>query len=84
MFEALLVSLIGGLIGLAVSVGIVTLVDMIPTEGNPAMNYIANPRLSWPIALGCMSILMGIGLIAGYLPARRAAAIDPVESLRYE
>jgi ABC-type antimicrobial peptide transport system permease subunit len=31
-----------------------------------------------------MSILMGIGLIAGYLPARRAAAIDPVESLRYE
>jgi putative ABC transport system permease protein len=84
VFEALLVSLIGGLIGLAVSVGIVTLVDMIPTEGNPAMNYIANPRLSWPIALGCMSILMGIGLIAGYLPARRAAAIDPVESLRYE
>ena len=84
VFEALLVSLIGGLIGLAVSVGIVTLVNMIPTEGNPAMNYIANPRLSWPIALSCMSILMGIGLIAGYLPARRAAAIDPVESLRYE
>ena len=84
VFEALLVSLLGGLIGLAVSVGIVTLVDMIPTEGNPAMNYIANPRLSWPITLGCMSILMAIGLAAGYLPARRAAAIDPVESLRYE
>ncbi len=84
VFEALLVSLLGGLIGLAVSVGIVTLVNMIPTEGNPAMNYIANPRLSWPITLGCMSILMAIGLAAGYLPARRAAAIDPVESLRYE
>lgn len=84
VFEALLVSLFGGLIGLGVSVGIVTLVDMIPTEGNPAMNYIANPRLSWPITLGCMSILMLIGLAAGYLPARRAASIDPVESLRYE
>lgn len=84
VFEALMVSLFGGLIGLGVSVGIVTLVDMIPTEGNPAMNYIANPRLSWPITLGCMSILMLIGLAAGYLPARRAASIDPVESLRYE
>jgi ABC-type antimicrobial peptide transport system permease subunit len=31
-----------------------------------------------------MSILMAIGLAAGYLPARRAASIDPVESLRYE
>ncbi len=84
VFEALMVSLFGGLIGLGVSVGIVTLVDMIPTEGNPAMNYIANPRLSWPITLGCMSMLMLIGLAAGYLPARRAASIDPVESLRYE
>jgi len=84
VFEAVLVSFLGGLIGLSVSVGIVTLVDMIPTEGNPAMNYIANPRLSWPITLGCMSILMAIGLAAGYLPARRAASIDPVESLRYE
>jgi putative ABC transport system permease protein len=84
VFEALLISLLGGLVGLAVSVGVVTVVDMLPTEGNPAMNYIANPRLSWPITLGCIGILTLIGFAAGYLPARRAANIDPVESLRYE
>ncbi len=84
VFEALLISMLGGLIGLLVSVGVVTLVDMLPTDGNPAMNYIANPRLSWPITLGCMGILTLIGFAAGYLPARRAANIDPVESLRYE
>jgi putative ABC transport system permease protein len=84
VFEALLVALTGGLIGLAFSAVVVFGVDAIPTDGNPAMAYIANPQLSWPIALICMSILLAIGLAAGILPARRAAAVDPVESLRYE
>jgi putative ABC transport system permease protein len=48
------------------------------------MQYILNPKLSWPIALICVAILIGVGLLAGILPARRAAALDPVESLRYE
>ncbi len=84
VFEALLVALTGGLIGLVVSAVVVFGVDAIPTDGNPAMAYIANPKLSWPIASICMSILLAIGLAAGILPARRAAAVDPVESLRYE
>ena len=84
VFEALLVALTGGLIGLAVSAVVVLGVDAIPTGDNFAMAYIANPKLSWPIAGICMSILLAIGLAAGILPARRAAAVDPVESLRYE
>ena len=84
VFEALLIAFTGGLIGLGFSALVVFGVDAIPTEGNPAMQYIANPKLSWPIASICMGILMTIGLAAGILPARRAAAVDPVESLRYE
>jgi putative ABC transport system permease protein len=84
VFEALLIAFTGGLIGLALSALVVFGVDAIPTDHNPAMQYILNPKLSWPIASLCMGILMTIGLAAGILPARRAAAVDPVESLRYE
>jgi putative ABC transport system permease protein len=83
VFEALLIALVGGGVGLLLSALVVAGVNALPGE-NPAMQYIANPNLSWPIALTAVSILVGIGLIAGFLPARKAAGVDPVESLRYE
>lgn len=84
LFEAMTLAVSGGFVGLAAAALVVLGVDAIPSEENPAMQYILNPKLSWPIAVICVSILMGVGLIAGLLPARRAAAVDPVESLRYE
>jgi putative ABC transport system permease protein len=83
VFEAMLIALMGGGIGLSISALVVLVTNLIPSD-NDAMAYIANPILSWPIALLCVSILVMIGLAAGVLPARRAASVDPVESLRYE
>ncbi len=83
VFEALLISIGGGVIGLLFSALVVLGVDALPSD-NPAMEYILNPKLSWPIAAICVSILVAIGLLAGILPARKAARLDPVESLRYE
>jgi putative ABC transport system permease protein len=83
VFEAVLICMAGGMAGLALGASIVTGVASLP-DSNEAMYYIANPTLSWPITLGTVSILIAIGILAGVFPARRAAALDPVESLRYE
>jgi putative ABC transport system permease protein len=84
VFEALLITLVGGVIGLALAAGIVLGVDSLPDGGNEAMQFLANPKISWPIGLATIGILVTIGLLAGVFPARRAARLDPVEALRYE
>jgi putative ABC transport system permease protein len=84
VFEAVLLAFAGGLAGLTLSVAVVRAVAAIPDNGNMVMMFLANPQLSWPIALGTVATLALIGLLSGVFPARRAAAIDPVESLRYE
>lgn len=82
-FEALLLSFAGGAVGLLFSAAVVAFVASLP-KANMAMQFIANPELPWPIALLVVGILTLIGLAAGLFPARKAAAVDPVESLRYE
>jgi putative ABC transport system permease protein len=83
VFEAMAIVLAGGLVGLIFSASVVLLVDSLPNT-NEAMQFLANPKLPWPIALGTAGVLALTGLVAGIFPARRAASVDPVEALRYE
>jgi putative ABC transport system permease protein len=83
IFEAVLICLTGGLAGLAVGAAIVGGVAALP-DANQAMQIIGNPALPWPILLVTISILVGIGILSGVFPARKAAMLDPVESLRWE
>lgn len=76
LLEATLLSLSGGLLGVIAGLGIARLLKL----GIPGLP-VETPMIYVFVAL-LVSIL--VGLVSGVLPARRAAALDPIEALRAE
>ena len=75
LFEAILISITGGLIG--VTLGITA-------------SRLVNVFLSWPTLVTESSIILSFficsvtGIFFGYYPAQKASRLDPIEALRYE
>jgi len=75
LIEALVLSLIGGIIGLLLGVGASQLISY---------------SFKWPTLISPQSLLVsfsfagGVGIFFGFYPARKAAQLDPIEALRYE
>ena len=75
LFEAILISITGGLIG--VTLGITA-------------SRLVNVFLSWPTLVTESSIVLSFlicsitGVFFGYYPAQKASRLDPIEALRYE
>lgn len=84
LLEALLICFSGGAIGIYVSQLICDLLSLIPRDTESTMSWLGNPTISLPIGLITVSIIGVIGIISGYFPARKAAALNPAETLRYE
>ena len=84
VLEGLVYTLLGGMLGIIIATALVTAMSFIPLEGNQVLSFLGHPTLSWQIGIATSAILGLIGVLAGYFPARRAAAIDPAATLRYE
>ncbi|MEW5701846.1 MAG: ABC transporter permease [Candidatus Zixiibacteriota bacterium] len=84
LLEALLICFSGGAIGIFVSQLVCDLSALVPRDPKSAMAWLGNPTISVPIGLITISILALIGLASGYFPARKAARLNPAETLRYE
>jgi putative ABC transport system permease protein len=84
VLEGLVYTLVGGAAGMFLALLIVTGLGLIPEGGNLVLAFLGRPTLSPAIAAATAGILGAIGILAGYFPARRAAAIDPAATLRYE
>jgi putative ABC transport system permease protein len=83
ILEALLMTVVGGLMGTAVALMLMVGISMLPLKGE-AFDFLGRPTFSPAIAAATSAILGTIGALAGYFPARRAASVNPAVSLRYE
>jgi putative ABC transport system permease protein len=83
VLEGLLYTMVGGALGIIIGMLIVTAMSFIPTDSD-VMKFLGTPTVSLQIGALTAMILGLIGVIAGYFPARRAAAVDPAATLRYE
>jgi putative ABC transport system permease protein len=77
LFETLLITLIGGGIGLAASAAIIEFFPKTSIE-----QEIGRPSFSLEVAIVTVALLGVVGFLAGFAPARRAANLNPVEALR--
>ena len=73
LMESIVICLLGGLIGVLLSVGITQLINQF---------FVA--YLNWATVLQAILICALVGILFGYLPSSKAAKSDPIESLRYE
>jgi putative ABC transport system permease protein len=75
LFEAITISVLGGLIGVLLGV---------------AVSKLIAAKAGWPIVVSPESILLAfgvagfVGIFFGFYPARKASRLDPIEALRYE
>lgn len=83
IFQALIIGVVGGLLGLLIGFGVSHVIDNLP------FNIDALPTIkTFPVNFNPKYYLIGISFalistfLAGYLPARKAENIDPVEILR--
>ncbi len=73
--ESITLSLVGGIAGIALGTLFSTIISALP----PVPSSVE----SWSVALGVL-ITAAVGLFFGWMPARRAAMLDPIEALRRE
>jgi putative ABC transport system permease protein len=78
--EALLLTGVAGYLGLLGGIATVEAARSLL----PASDYFRDPRVNLELAVWATGILIAAGALAGFFPARRAAAVDPVVALRDE
>jgi len=73
--EAVVICLLGGMLGIILGVGLGNVLSLQLGIGF---------YMPWKWVMGASFLCVAVGLLSGFIPASRAAKLDPIESLRYE
>jgi putative ABC transport system permease protein len=86
LVESIVLTSIGGILGILVGVGLSFLGGAIAPTFDPSSGTFSSftPVVSVPSVIVAFTVSLAIGVIAGGYPANRAARLRPVEALRYE
>jgi ABC-type antimicrobial peptide transport system permease subunit len=77
--QSIVLSLLGGLLGVGLGLGLVALVNH-----TPAISSFAPGVVKTPLLIQGMLVALVLGVVGGIYPAWRAAGLSPVEALRYD
>jgi putative ABC transport system permease protein len=82
--ESVFLTTLAGYIGLVLGVALVELINFALAQSGGEGNMIHNPQVDFNVAINALIILVVSGAIAGFIPARKAISIKPIDALRYE
>jgi len=86
--ESVFITTLSGFFGLVFGMGLLSAVSMVISNiagQNPRIERVFyNPEADLSVVVSALVVLIVAGLIAGYVPARRASAIKPIEALHDE
>jgi len=84
LLESIFLTIVAGMLGIASATGVLLIINMVldsmPSEGS----MFANPSVDLPVVFFALVILVGSGLLAGFIPAQTAIRVKPVDALRTE
>jgi putative ABC transport system permease protein len=83
--EAALIGFFGSVLGILGAMGAGTLINQVAADSFlKSLSGFTLVQFSLSSSVIIILVIMAIAFLAGTLPARRAAKLDPIESLRYE
>ncbi len=84
LLESALVTSVAGYMGLVFGVGLLELIAFGLRSAGAKLPYFMNPEVDFQVAITAILLLIVVGILAGLMPAVRAAKITPIEAMRAE
>jgi len=82
--ESVVLTTFAGYFGLVIGVGLLELINYVLDSSGANTEMFVHPGVDFQVAVIALTILVFSGALAGFIPAKRAISVKPIDALRYE